>query len=278
MTTPSQVAEAAAHLRALFPQAPSTGILTGTGLGTLADSLAGAAILTYEEIPHFPRATVPSHPGRLAVGRFQGRTLAVLQGRLHLYEGYTPQEVAFPIRVLKAWGVDTLVVTNAAGGLNPAFRPGDLMLVRDHINLTGENPLVGANVDAWGPRFPDMSRVYSPELGQAARTAAGAGGILLREGVYAGLKGPSLETPSEIRYLRTIGADAVGLSTVTEVIAAVHAGFRILGLSVITNTHDPDAPGAASLEAIIATAAAAAPRLRRLLETLLSLPESHAHR
>jgi purine-nucleoside phosphorylase len=278
MTTPPQVAEAADCLRARFSQAPATGILTGTGLGSLADSLSGVATLDYGEIPHFPRATVPSHAGCLAVGRFQGRSLAVLQGRLHLYEGYTPQEVAFPVRVLRAWGVETLVVTNAAGGLNPSFRPGDLMLLRDHINLTGENPLVGANVDAWGPRFPDMSRVYSAELAQAARSTAGEGGIHLREGVYAGLKGPSLETPAEIRYLRTIGADAVGLSTVTEVTAAVHAGFHILGLSVITNTHDPDAPAPASLEAIIATAAAAAPRLRRLLEGLLSRPEAHARR
>jgi purine-nucleoside phosphorylase len=278
MTTAQQVDAAAAHLRHRFPEAPATAVLAGTGLGGLAECLSGMEALDYGAIPHFPRATVPSHRGRLVVGRLEGRPVAVLQGRLHLYEGYSPPEVAFPVRVLRAWGATTLVVTNAAGGLDPAFRAGDLMLITDHLNLTGENPLVGPNEEAWGPRFPDMSRVYDPDLIAAARGAARAEGIPLREGVYAGLKGPSLETPAEIRFLRTIGADAVGLSTVTEVIAAVHAGFRILGLSVITNTHDPEAPAPARLEEIIAAAEAAAPTLARLIHYLLRSPETHARR
>jgi purine-nucleoside phosphorylase len=187
-----------------------------------------------------------------------GRVAAAMQGRIHLYEGYTPRQVTFPIRVLRQLGVRVLVVSNAAGGLNPGFAPGDLMGITDHLNLSGENPLAGPNEDSWGPRFPDMSRAYDEALRALAEAAAAAAGRPLRRGVYAGLKGPSLETPAEIRFLRSAGADAVGFSTVHEVIAAVHGGMRVLGLSTITNLHDPDRPEPASVEAIIDVAGKAA--------------------
>jgi purine-nucleoside phosphorylase len=199
----------------------------------------------------------------------QGRAAVVFQGRFHLYEGYPPRDVVYPIRVMQALGVRILIVTNAAGGLNPGFQPGDIMRISDHINLTGENPLVGPNEPEWGVRFPDMSCVYDPGLADQVQNAARTLGWSLQNGVYAGLKGPSLETPAEIRFLTTIGADAVGLSTVQEVIAAVHADMRILGLSVITNVNHPDRPVPATLEEIIAVADQAAPRLARLIHHFL---------
>ena len=263
------VDEAAAFLRRRCTLQPAVGLLTGTGLGGCADAMTVDYAVDYADIPHFPTATVSGHRGRLLMGRLPGRAAMVFQGRFHLYEGYAPREVIFPIRLMQALGAGTLIVTNAAGGLNPAFQPGDIMLVTDHINLTGENPLVGPNEPAWGIRFPDMSRVYDPVLGNLARTAAEELGQPLQSGVYAGLKGPSLETPAEIRFLTTIGADAVGLSTVMEVIAAVHAGMRILGLSVITNVNHPDHPVPATLEEIIATADLAAPRLARLIARIM---------
>ena len=261
--------EAAAFLRKHSAIQPTLGLLTGTGLGGCAESMAVAYEVDYGAIPHFPVSTVPGHRGRLLLGHMQGQAVMVFQGRFHLYEGYRPREVVFPIRVMQTLGVRTLIVTNAAGGLNPGFHPGDIMLMTDHINLTGENPLVGPNETAWGMRFPDMSRVYDPALADQARAAADTLGWPLQSGVYAGLKGPSLETPAEIRFLTTIGADAVGLSTVQEVIAAVHAGMRILGLSVITNVNHPDRPVPATLEEIIAVADQAAPRLARLIQQFL---------
>jgi purine-nucleoside phosphorylase len=187
-----------------------------------------------------------------------------MQGRFHLYEGYSPAEVIFPIRVMQELGVGTLILSNAAGGLNPGFNTGDIMLIRDHINLTGANPLVGPNDDRWGIRFPDMSNAYDNELIAIAEEIAGAAGLALRSGVYAGLKGPSLETPAEIRFLKTIGADAVGLSTVQEVIAAVHGGMRVLGFSTITNVHNPEKPVVATVEEIIEVAKTATPILEKL--------------
>ncbi len=263
------VDEAAAFLRRQCDLQPTVGLLTGTGLGDCVADMSVACDIAYGDIPHFPVSTVSGHKGRLLMGRLQGRAVVVFQGRFHLYEGYPPREVVYPIRLMQAMGAGTLIVTNAAGGLNPDFRPGDIMGITDHINLTGENPLVGPNDPAWGIRFPDMSRVYDPRLGEQARAAAQSLGWPLQKGVYAGLKGPSLETPAEIRFLTTIGADAVGLSTVQEVIAAVHAGMRILGLSVITNVNHPDRPVPASLEDIIEVADQAAPRLARLIETVL---------
>ena len=264
-----QVEEAAAYIRDRGPLQPLAGLLTGTGLGDCAEAIDVHQVLDYDAIPYFPRSTVASHRGRLLLGRLQDRPVAAFQGRFHLYEGYSPREVTFPVRVLQRLGARFLLVTNAAGGLNPNHRAGDIMLIADHINLTGENPLVGPNDPDWGLRFPDMSRVYDPELMARAGTIARELGLPLASGVYAGLKGPSLETPAELRFLRTIGADAVGLSTVQEVIAAVHAGLRILGLSVITNIADPDAPAPATVEDIIAVADQTAPRLKQLMIAIL---------
>jgi len=263
--------KAAAFLRERAPFAPKVGVLTGTGLGESAAGLDVAAAFDYAAIPHFPLPTVATHDGRLLLGTLGGCPLVLLQGRFHLYEGWSPAEVAFPVRVLQELGLRRLVITNAAGGLNPAFEAGDIMLIRDHINLTGENPLVGPNEERWGDRFPDMSGAYDRRLMAGAERAAAAAGIRLRSGVYAGLKGPSLETPAEIRFLRIIGADAVGFSTVPEVIAAVHGGMAVLGLAVITNVHDLDRPEPASVEAIIATARQAAPRLGTVLSGTLEM-------
>ena len=270
MTNPSPIlkrkaSETAAFLRARIGAPPETGLLTGTGLGEAAAALQVSAAFDYKDIPHFPVPTVPSHAGRLVFGTMRGHPVMVMQGRFHLYEGYTPAEVTFPIRVMQEIGVRRLVATNAAGGLNPAFRPGDIMLIRDHINLTGANPLVGPNADSWGVRFPDMTCAYDRNLIARAEQAAAQAGIRLRQGVYVGLKGPCLETPAETRFLKAIGAEAVGFSTVQEVIAAVHAGMKVLGISIITNVNDPDHPAPATLEEIIAVARRAAPDLERLL-------------
>jgi purine-nucleoside phosphorylase len=265
--------QAAAFLRERTPAAaPSpVGLLTGTGLGDAGSGLNVAAAFDYAAIPHFPVPTVQSHAGRLLVGDILGRPVVLLQGRFHLYEGWSPAEVVFPIRVLQELGTRHLIVTNAAGGLNPGFRAGDTMLISDHINLTGENPLIGPNEERWGERFPDMSAAYDRRLMSLVERAAKETAIPVKRGTYAGLKGPSLETPAEIRFLRTIGADAVGFSTVPEVIAAVHGGMRVLGLSVITNVHDPDRPEPASVEAIIAAARQAAPRVEKLLHRFIGL-------
>jgi purine-nucleoside phosphorylase len=249
---------------------PEIAIVTGTGLGDAVGPLHNAATIPYETIPHFPVSTVASHSGRLQTGFLEDRPVMVMQGRFHLYEGYTPGEVTFPIRVMQTLGVRSLILSNASGGMNAAFREGDLMVVRDHLNLTGENPLIGPNEEDWGPRFPDMTAAYDPDLMRLCRQSAESLGIALQSGVYAGLKGPSLETPSEIRFLKTVGADAVGFSTVMETIAAVHAGMRVLALSTITNINDPDRPAPAKLEAIIDVAERNAPTLRRLIRTVVA--------
>jgi purine-nucleoside phosphorylase len=264
----SNVSNAADFIKNKVEDAPAIGILTGTGLGDSISFIETETTFEYRDIPHFPVSTVESHMGRLSVGTWQGRKVLAMQGRFHLYEGYSPLEVAFPVRVMQALGVRTLIVTNAAGGLNPAFVPGDIMVIRDHINLTGQNPLTGPNEDAWGPRFPDMSAVYDKALAALVLKSAEQNGISVKTGVYSGLAGPSLETPAEVRYLRTIGADAVGFSTVTEVIAAVHAGMQVLGLSIITNVHNPDLPEPASVEEIIALAQQVAPKLETLLKEI----------
>jgi len=271
-----QVAEAAAHIRRQTACRPQVGLLTGTGLGDCAAMLDLAEAIAYTTIPHFPVSTVAGHHGRLLAGEVAGLGVFVFQGRFHLYEGYTPQAVAFPVRLLQALGASHFIVTNAAGGINPTLQSGDIMLITDHLNLTGANPLVGPNDPAWGLRFPDMSRVYDLELRDRTQHAARALDLPLRQGVYAGLRGPSLETPAEIRFLRTIGADAVGLSTITEVIAAVHADLKILGLSVITNVADPDRPAPATLEDIIAVADRSAPHLQRLISRVLKDLNPHA--
>jgi len=249
---------------------PKAAILAGTGLGNMTNALQVQDTVDYNAIPHFPASTVQSHAGRLVFGLLGGKPIVVLQGRFHLYEGYSSQAVAFPIRVLKALGVRILVLTNASGGLNPAYNAGDIMIISDHINLTGDNPLIGSNEEHWGPRFPDMTAAYDLRLQALARAEAGKLGLTVRQGVYAGLKGPSLETPAEMCFLRTIGADAVGFSTVMETIAAVHCGMQVLGLSTITNMCLPDHPAPAGVDEIIATAEAAAPRLAAIVAGVLS--------
>jgi purine-nucleoside phosphorylase len=260
-----QVEECVRYIAPRLAAAPEWGIILGTGQGDWAARLTGGGCLAYEELPHFPQATSPSHAGRLCWGQLAGKQVMLCQGRFHAYEGYALSQVTFPVRVMAGLGVKTLIVTNAAGGLNPLFKAGDLMLITDHINLMGDNPLVGDNIDTWGPRFPDMSQVYDRELQEATEKVALRLGIGLRQGVYVAVKGPSLETPAETRFLRMIGADAVGMSTVPEVITAVHAGLRVLGISVLSNLNLPDAMVPIAIEAIIETVARAEPHLVELV-------------
>ncbi len=216
-------------------QPPTLGLVLGSGLGAFADALTDRVVVPYAELPDFPKSSVQGHAGQLVVGNHHGVRVVAMQGRVHFYEGYAPWQVVLPVRVLCRLGVKALLVTNAAGGINTSFRAGDLMALTDHLNLTGWNPLVGPNDEQAGPRFPDMSHAYDPTLLQVLRGAAKAEGVALKEGVYAGLSGPSYETPAEIRMLRTLGADAVGMSTVGEVIAAAHLGVKVTGISCITN-------------------------------------------
>ncbi|MDQ3605122.1 MAG: purine-nucleoside phosphorylase [Gemmatimonadota bacterium] len=258
--------EATDAIRARTTFEPEVAIILGTGLGGLAEHIEAEAVISYEEIPHFPLATVESHTGRLILGTLRGRRVVVMQGRLHRYEGYSLQQVAFPVRVMRALGARTLVVSNVSGGMNPLWDVGDLVLIADHINLLGDNPLVGPNFEELGPRFPDMSQPYDAQLQELAQEVALELGIPLRSGVYVALAGPSLETPAEYRMLRTLGADVVGMSTVPEVIVAVHGGMRVLGLSIITDACLPDALEPVSVEKIIAVAGEAEPRLTALIE------------
>jgi purine-nucleoside phosphorylase len=260
---------AADVIRARFSVRPDAAIILGTGLGRLAAEIEQPVIVPYEEIPGFPVSTVESHAGRLLCGTLGARTVVAMQGRFHRYEGYSLQQVTFPVRVLQALGANTLVVSNACGGLNPAWTAGDLMLITDHINLLGDSPLIGPNDDRLGPRFPDLSAPYDPALGALARDAAAAKGIALREGVYVAVAGPNLETRAEYRFLRAIGADVVGMSTVPETIVAVHAGMRVLGLSIITDMCDPDALEPATVERIIAVANGAEPSLTTVVRGVL---------
>lgn len=261
--------EAAATIRKRFSARPEVAIILGTGLGRLGAEIESAVAIDYAEIPNFPLSTVESHAGRLLCGTLAGRTVVAMQGRFHRYEGYSLQQVTFPVRVLRALGAKTLIVSNACGGMNPLWRPGDLMLIADHINLLGDNPLVGPNDDRLGPRFPDMSDPYDSRLRQLARAVALERGIPLREGVYVAVSGPNLETRAEYRFLRTVGADVVGMSTVPEVIVAVHGGMRVLGVSIITDLCLPDNLQAATVEQIIGVANEAEPRLTELVVGVL---------
>jgi len=260
---------AVAAVRARSSLVPDVAVILGTGLGRLADELDADVRIPYDEIPGFPRATVETHHGQLLLGRLSARPAVVMQGRFHAYEGYTLQQVTFAVRVMKALGARTLVVSNVSGGMHPDWSVGDVMLLLDHINLLGDNPLVGPNDDARGPRFPDMSHAYDRDLCALARAVAHDGDITLREGVYVAVTGPNLETRAEYRMLRALGADVVGMSTVPEVIAAVHEGLRVLGFSVITDLCLPDTLEPASLERIIAAARGAEPRLSRLVRGVL---------
>jgi purine-nucleoside phosphorylase len=259
------IAEAVRAVQARMALAPNLAVILGTGLGGLADEMRVATRIPYEEIPGFPLSTVESHAGRLLLGTLAGRQVVAMQGRFHRYEGYSLQQIAFPVRVLHALGARLLVVSNACGGMHPLWNPGDLMLIADHINLLGDNPLVGPNDDRLGPRFPDMSEPYDARLRALARAVALEWGIPLREGVYVAVPGPNLETRAEYRMLRALGADVVGMSTVPEVIAAVHAGMRVLGVSIITDQCLPDALEPATVERIIAVARAAEPNLSALI-------------
>ena len=264
-----RVMGAAEAVRARTKLRPEIAIVLGTGLGGLAREIEVETEIPYGDIPGFPLSTVESHPGKLLAGRLAGRPVMAMQGRFHRYEGYDLQQVTFPVRVLHALGVRTLVVSNACGGMNPLWAPGELVLLSDHINLLGDNPLIGPNDDRLGPRFPDMSAPYDPALRALARAAALELGIVLREGVYVAVPGPNLETRAEYRMLRAIGADVVGMSTVPEVIVAVHQGMRVLGVSIITDQCLPDALEPADIGRIIATATRAEPQLTRLISTLV---------
>jgi purine-nucleoside phosphorylase len=265
-----RVREAVEAVRARTALEPEVAVILGTGLGALAEAIDAEAAIPYEELPHFPLSTVESHTGRLLLGRLEGRRVVAMQGRFHRYEGYTLQEVTFPVRVLRALGARTLVVSNACGGLNPLWEVGDLVCIADHINLLGDNPLVGPNVEEWGPRFPDMSEPYDRGLQRLAADVAAELRIPLRRGVYVAVPGPSLETRAEYRFLRLIGADAVGMSTVPEVIVAVHAGMRVLGLSIVTDMGLPDALEPVDVQRIIAVARAAEPKLAAVVRGVLA--------
>jgi purine-nucleoside phosphorylase len=256
-------------VRARHERASGIAIILGTGLGNLAHDIAIEAEIPYRDIPGFPAATVESHAGKLICGTLAGRPVAAMAGRFHHYEGYTLHQIAFPVRVLRALGAQVLIVSNACGGMHPLWAPGDLVLITDHINLLGDNPLVGENDAAVGPRFPDMSEPYDPALRQLAREAALARRIPLREGVYAAVTGPNLETRAEYRWLRAIGADVVGMSTVPEVIAAVHCGMRVLGISIITDQCLPDALEPADVQRIIRVATEAEPRLTAVIRDVV---------
>jgi purine-nucleoside phosphorylase len=263
------VARAAEVIRGRSKLHPEVAIVLGTGLGALASEIEVDAAIPYGEIPGFPLSTVESHTGRLLLGRLAGRTVVAMQGRFHRYEGYDLRQVTFAVRVLHALGAGTLVVSNACGGMHPLWAPGDLVLLSDHINLLGDNPLVGVNDDRLGPRFPDMSAPYDPALRALARAAALELGIVLHEGVYVAVPGPNLETRAEYRMLRAMGADVVGMSTVPEVIVAVHEGMRVIGISIITDQCLPDALEPADIGRIIETATRAEPQLTRLVTTVV---------
>ena len=241
--------------------APEFGIILGTGLGSVAAAIEKTATIPYERIPHFARSTVTSHKGDLVLGTLEGRRVVAMEGRFHAYEGYSMEQITFPVRVMRALGAKALVVSNACGGLNPAYAKGDLMLIEDHLNLMGANPLVGPNDDTLGPRFPDFLRT-AEAVGKREQ-------IKLQRGVYAALTGPCLETPAEYRMLRTIGADVVGMSTVPEVIVGVHAGLRMLGVSIVTDLCVPETLHPVNIQEIIAVAQAAEPRIGRLLRGFL---------
>jgi purine-nucleoside phosphorylase len=265
-----QIQEAAALIRTRWAGKPAAGIILGTGLGKLTEDIATEAVFPYEEIPHFPRSTAPSHKGQLVCGTFAGKSVVVMEGRQHFYEGYSLQQVTFPVRVMRALGCPTLIVSNACGGMNPQWNKGELMLIEDHINLLGDNPLIGPNDDRLGERFPDMCNCYDRELLKLAKRIALEEKIVCHQGVFVAVSGPNLETRAEYRFLRTIGADVVGMSTVPEVIVAIHAKMRVLGISVITDQCLPDALEPVSIPDIIKTANEAETSLRKLVRRVVT--------
>jgi purine-nucleoside phosphorylase len=266
----AQIAQATDVIHAHWGGQPYAGIILGTGLGSLAGQIQTEATLDYASIPHFPRSTSVSHAGRLVCGMLQGVPVAAMEGRFHVYEGYSQQQITFPIRVMRALGAELLVVSNACGGMNPHYSQGDIVVIDDHINLMNDNPLIGVNDDNLGPRFPDMSRPYDPVLIRRALEIARRENFVAHRGVYAAVVGPNLETRAEYRFLRRIGADVVGMSTVPEVLVAIHAGMRVLGLSIVTDVCFPDSLKPANIEEIIATANDAEPKLRKIVLGILA--------
>jgi purine-nucleoside phosphorylase len=262
----AQVEEAAAYIRDAADLEPAIAIVLGTGLGALAREIDVTRVLEYSEIPYFPLSTVEAHAGRLLIGLLNGVPVYAFQGRFHLYEGYSPYQITLPVRVAGVLGVEVLLISNAAGGMNPHYRRGDLMLLTDHINLQGVNPLTGPNADAWGPRFPDMSEPYDVALREAAEASALNRGIRLQQGVYIAVTGPNLETRAEYRFLRWGGADVVGMSTVPEVIVARHMNMRVMAISVVTDECFPDALQPVSIEDVLAAAAEADPQLSAIIK------------
>lgn len=266
-----QIQEATATIRAQWSGQPTIGIVLGTGLGKLASEIQPEAVFPYENLPHFPVSTAPGHKGQLVCGTLAGKTVVAMEGRFHFYEGYSLQQITFPVRVMRALGCDVLIASNACGGMNPQYAHGDIMLIEDHINLLGANPLIGPNDSRLGERFPDMCYPYDRELLRIAKAAAVEEKIPVQQGVYVAVPGPNLETRAEYRFLRTIGADVVGMSTVPEVIVGVHSGMRNLGLSVITDVCLPDALKPVSLAEIIRTANEAEPKVARLVKRILTM-------
>lgn len=264
-----QIEEAVARVRSVWSDRPHAGVILGTGLGNFAENIQVEATLDYAEIPHFPVSTATSHRGRLVFGQLRGLPVMVMEGRFHAYEGYPLDQITLPVRVMKALGAELMIVSQAVGGMNPYYAPGDVMLIDDHINLLGGNPLVGVNDDRIGPRFPDMSQPYSFELIEEGQRIARANDFVVHRGVSVAVLGPCLETRAEYRFLRGVGADVVGMSTVPEVIVAVHCGLRVFGMAVVTDMCLPDALEVAEVDEIIRVANSAEPRLRTLVEGIL---------
>ncbi|MDX9991906.1 MAG: purine-nucleoside phosphorylase [Anaerolineales bacterium] len=270
--TLEQIDEVANTIRARIKIQPRIGMILGSGLGSLADSIPNPEIIPYGNLPHWPASTVFGHAGQLVVGSLEGQAVLVMQGRVHFYEGISMSEMTLPVRVMQRLGVEILIVTNAAGAINPDFAPGDLMLITDHLNfvgMAGFNPLIGPNMEEFGPRFPDMSQAYDRALGNLARQAAQENEIPLREGVYAGLSGPSFETPADLRFLRMAGADAVGMSTVPEVTVARHGGTRVLGISGISNKANLDGNTLTTHEEVLEAGTVIVPKLTKIVRSVL---------
>ncbi len=271
--TLQEIDEAADVVRSLTHHQPRVGMILGSGLGGLAEAVEEADIIPSDDIPNWPHSTVEGHQSRLVIGKLQGQPVLVLQGRVHYYEGYSMAQVTFPVRVMQRLGVEVLIVTNAAGAIRPEFEPGDVMLISDNLNLVsmgGSNPLRGPNLNEFGPRFPDMSQVYDRRLMDLARASAASAGVTLREGVYAGLAGPSFESPADLRFLRMAGADAVGMSTVPEVIVARHGGLRVLGLSGISNKANLDGSTVTTHEEVLEAGRVIVPRLKSVVLGVLA--------
>jgi len=265
----NQITQALEFIRTKTDAKPKIGIILGTGLGGLVKEIKKEVVIDYGNIPYFPVSTVESHQGKLIFGTLSGKKVVAMQGRFHLYEGYDLKQVTFPVRVMKFLGVESLLISNAGGALNPLFKKGDVMLIADHINLLGDNPLIGPNDDELGPRFPDMSEAYSKELIALAEQAALDLKIRVQKGVYVAMQGPNLETKAEYRFLRTVGADAVGMSTIPEDIVAVHMGMKVLGFSILTDECFPDALKPAHLKEILKVATKAEPKMTAIMKEVV---------